>query len=218
MESTTCIGIAPIETNPDHLLSQLTHKEWYLPGLEKKGDHRKCEWLTVRLLLKEMLGEEKEIRYHDSGKPYLADGSYHLGISHTKGLVAVILDRNLQVSIDIEYVSPRVENIRQRFMSRAEEENISLRNERIHLLLHWSAKESLYKFLEDTRIDFQKHLHILPFDPQMNEWASFRSKINFPAKEYEPEIRYFATEKYVLTCISDANCFLSKQHRALLFS
>ena len=48
---------------------------------------RRHEWLSVRLLLRTLLGADKEIAYLPSGKPYLADGSFHISISHTRGYV-----------------------------------------------------------------------------------------------------------------------------------
>mgnify|MGYP000016543064 CR=1 FL=1 len=63
----------------------------------------RLEWLAVRVLLYTLSGEEKEIAYHPSGKPYLADASASLSISHTKGYVAVVLGLpGREVGIDIE--------------------------------------------------------------------------------------------------------------------
>lgn len=218
MESNSLIGIAPILPDPEKLLSQLEHKDWYLPKLEKMGSHRKCEWLSVRLLLKNLLGEEKQICYCDSGKPYLPDGSFHISISHTKGLVAIILNKEKEVSIDIEYVSPRVERIRKRFLNNREEENISAKLREIHLLLHWSAKESLYKLSDNEKIEFKNHFRVEAFEPELNKWSSFRIQSTFFENPESYTIRYFASEKYVLTCISDSTCVLSTRDRELLSS
>jgi hypothetical protein len=35
----------------------------------------------------------------------------------------------------------------------------------VHQLLHWSAKESLFKLMEEDGIHFKRHLHIHPFTP-----------------------------------------------------
>ena len=65
--------------------------------------HRRLEWLAVRVLLYTLSGEEKEIAYHPSGKPYLADDSASISISHTKGYVAVALGLpGREVGVDIE--------------------------------------------------------------------------------------------------------------------
>ena len=78
---------------------------------------RKLEWLAVRVLLYTMLGEEKEIHYYSNGGPYLADGSFSISISHTKGYVAVLLSEpGKRVGIDIECYSERVRKVAHKFM------------------------------------------------------------------------------------------------------
>ena len=195
------IGIVPIGQDSESLLNQLAHKEWYLPFLEKMSEHRRCEWLSVRILLKKLTGTEKEIRYHASGKPYLADQSYHIGISHTKGYVAVILSKEKEVAVDIEHISPRVEKIKERFISEEEERNLSKENELHHLLLHWSAKESLFKILDEENIEFKTQLHINPFEPEINTLAEFPACETRTAKQQKFVINYMITDNYVLTCI-----------------
>ena len=66
------------------------------------SERRKMEWTSVRVLLYSMLREDKEIAYSSEGKPYLADHSFFISISHTKGYVAVILGSQAPVGIDIE--------------------------------------------------------------------------------------------------------------------
>jgi Phosphopantetheinyl transferase len=192
------IGIMPIVTDSDTLLSYLEKKDIYQLYLNKMSENRKREWLSVRVLLKEILGEEKTIGYLPSGKPYLTDGSWKISISHTKGYAAVILDKKNEVSIDIEQISSRVNKIQDRFMNEKEKQNLSLEKELIHILLHWSAKESMYKILDDEKIEFKTQLLLNPFEPKTNEWSKFKAK----AKESEFTVHYFVSDDYVLTYIS----------------
>jgi phosphopantetheinyl transferase len=196
------LGVASIQGTSDELLSQLEKKEWYLPVLHKMSEHRKCEWLSVRLLLKNLLGEEKQILYTDSGKPYLADNSLYISISHTKGFVAVALDEEEPIAIDIEYLSPRVEKIRTRFVNEVEENSLSQENRLIHLLLHWSAKESLFKLLDEKDIDFKTQLHLHPFEPELNRWAVFTAGETRTEKQQVFTVSYFVSADYVLTTIT----------------
>ena len=195
------IGVSLIGQDSESLLNQLTHKEWYVPFLEKMAEHRRCEWLSVRILLKKLIGTEKEIRYHSSGKPYLADNSYYISISHAKGYVAVILCKEKEVAIDIEQISPRVEKIRERFMNEKEEQNLSKENELIHLLLHWSAKESLFKILNEENVEFKTQLHINPFEPEINTLAEFTAYETRTAAQQKFVVNYMVTDDYVLTAI-----------------
>lgn len=143
----------------DELRSMLTASLPYDRELAAlKADSRKTEYLAVRVLLKAVCGEEKLVGHYPSGRPYLADRSFSLSISHTKGYVAVGLHPDKSVGIDIEYFSERVNKVASRFVR--EDESASTVHER---LLHWSAKETLYKLLDEPELDFKEHLRILPF-------------------------------------------------------
>ena len=193
-------AVREIREPVDDLLNLLQKKELYLPYLSQiSSESRKREWLTVRVLLKEMLGEEKEILYTSTGKPYLSDNSYQISISHTKGFVAVALHPEMKVGIDIEHISPRIHKIRSRFMNEKEEANLDKEHEEVHLLLHWSAKESMFKILDEQDIDFKKCLHVNPFNPVLNELSSFSAYKIKPEKRQDFSGYYLVTDNYVLT-------------------
>jgi 4'-phosphopantetheinyl transferase EntD len=206
------IGIAPIDKDSETLLSQLEYKDHYLPFTEKMTEKRKCEWLTVRTLLKTLSGEEKEIAYQPSGKPYLSDHSYHVSISHTNykgtvggnsllGYVAMVLNEEKKVAIDIEMISPRVLKIKNRFLAKEETQSISEDNEIIHLLLHWSAKESVFKILDTENVDYQSQIQVSPFEPVIGEWRSFEVYETRTEKRQVFQVHYFVHDDYVLTVI-----------------
>jgi 4'-phosphopantetheinyl transferase EntD len=198
------LQVATIPPTTNELLSQLEHKSWYLPALSAMRPHRQREWLTVRTILKQAAGEEKQILYTASGKPYLADGSYHIGISHTQGYVAVALDEHHPVAVDIERIAPRVENIRSRFMSPAEEAQLSMARPLIHLLLHWSAKEALFKYMNEEDIEFRTQLHLHPFEPVVGVWSECTAHETRTAERQPFTIRYLVKEEYVLTLVTAA--------------
>ena len=191
-----------ITETPDELLSQLEQKAWYIPTLAKMGVHRQREWLTVRVLLKKILGEERQIAYTPAGRPYLTGCSYHISISHSKAYVAVAVDEDYPVAVDIEQISPRVEKIRSRFMSETEEQNLSQTCPLIHLLLHWSAKETLFKYMNEEDIDFKSQLHIHPFEPALGEWKEFTAHETRTGQQQGFVIRYLVEKEYVLCLIS----------------
>jgi phosphopantetheinyl transferase len=164
---------------------------------------RQREWLSIRVLLKEMLGKETRIFYTDSGQPYLPDSLYRIGISHTKGFVALALDEKGPVGVDIECISERVERIRDRFMSVSETKKISQKQPLIHLLLHWSAKEALLKCMDEKAIDFRSQLHIHPFEPVVGEWSELRAHETCTEQSLRFTIRYRVEENYVLTVCQD---------------
>ena len=128
-----------------------------------KTEKRRQEWLASRVLLKELIGEELLIAYHDDGAPYLPGSSLSLSISHTNGYAAVLLQDQETAGIDIEYHSNRVLKIRSRFMSPEEDASVCPDHVVEHLLIHWCVKEALFKMIRQQDVDFIKHLHVEPF-------------------------------------------------------
>ena len=161
------------------------------------AEKRKQEWLAVRVLLKELCGEEKEIAYLPSGKPYLEDGSAFVSFSHTLGYVAVALHPSAEVGVDIEQYGTRVQRVASRFIREDEKVSVESGDEIYALLLHWSAKETMFKLMEDEAVDFIKHLHILPFAPK--ESGTFHACEYRSGKEQKFLIHYDTHPDYVLT-------------------
>lgn len=149
-----------------------------------------------RMLLKELLGEEARVDYHSTGAPFLACVPLYISISHTKDYVAVILDKR-PTGIDIEYRSDRILKIRSRFMNPEEEAGIDLEHEVEHLLIHWCAKETLFKIIGQEGVDFQKHLHVNPFPYLSSGTFKGRETRTEACREYE--LAYQVTPDYVLT-------------------
>ena len=58
--------------------------------------------LAVRALLCELFGEKVYLSHHDNGKPYLENSVTNISITHTEKYVAVILNDNEDVGIDME--------------------------------------------------------------------------------------------------------------------
>ena len=161
------------------------------------AEKRKQEWLAVRVLLKEILGEEKRIAYLPSGKPYLEDGSMHVSFSHTHGYVAVALHPFAEVGVDIEQYGTRVQRVASRFIREDEKVSIASGDEIVGLLLHWSAKETMFKLMDDQGVDFIDHLRVLPF--QHEESGTFKACEYRSDKEMEFLIHYDTHPDYVLT-------------------
>ena len=195
-------AVREIRETVDDLLGSLQKKELYFPYLSQiTSENRKKEWLTVRVLLKEMLGKEKEILYTSTGKPYLPDNSYQISISHTKGFVAIALHPEMKIGIDIEHISPRIQKIRSRFMNKKEEANLNKEHEEIHLLLHWSAKESMFKILDEQDVDFKTYLYVNPFKPVLNNLSCFSAYETKTEAQHVFTGYYLANFHYVLTIV-----------------
>jgi 4'-phosphopantetheinyl transferase len=133
--------------------------------IEKKTIKRQLEWMTIRLLLKQLLKTEKEIEivYDEFGKPHLDGIKKHVSISHTKQFVAVAVHESKNIGIDIEIVAPRIEKIKHKFLSEKESEWANENYSREKLFIIWGAKESVYKIYSEGGIDFKKMLEVNSF-------------------------------------------------------
>ena len=117
---------------------------------------RQKDLLIARYLLQSIYPNAK-VAYHPNGKPYLTDNRYQISISHSRELVAVIAHPSTPVAIDIEYISSRVNRVKQRFLSKRELAEYTTTEQ--HTLL-WSAKECLFKIDTQQGIDFKKDLEL----------------------------------------------------------
>lgn len=198
-ENSCTWGIWKMDESLDELLEMLPQQEMYSQNMQRfSAEHRRMEWLSVRVLLYTLLGEEKEIVYLPTGKPYLADRSASLSISHTRGYVSVIIGKaGKEVGIDIEQYGERVHKVAHKYMRADEVVSFYLDTDTWSLLLHWSAKEVMFKCMNTQDVDFREHLHILPF--------TVSAKGVFYAEEYRtPEqqkflIHYLLHSDFVLT-------------------
>lgn len=120
------------------------------------NDRRKKDLLISRHLL-QMCIPGAEVFYYESGKPYLRNSEMQISISHSRDLVAVITHPLLTVGIDIEYISTRVERLKERFLS-PKELDIATNTETMILL--WSAKETLFKLDKKQGLDFKTQLSV----------------------------------------------------------
>lgn len=126
-------------------------------------------------LLKLMLGYDVVLNHNEVGKP-LIDG-YNISISHTKGFVAILLSKEFEVGIDIEYTSDRIKKIKKRFLRT--DEIYTTTNE---LLITWCAKEAAYKLFSEEKLAFQE-MKVIISDTQLinlktNKTIDFISLIN----------------------------------------
>ena len=146
------IALWEITETLDELL-QLSH---VISTADLNTEKRKKEWIASRLLLKK-ISPNTTISYNEFGAPKLNNGNY-ISISHSKGLVAVIISQQ-QVGIDIEEISEKALRVSSKFIST---NNLKfLTTEKATLI--WCCKEAVYKWCQKGNIDFIKDIIIQPF-------------------------------------------------------
>lgn len=185
-----------ITEETEQLLALLERKELYLPFLTQTTSvRRKQEWLAARLLLKELIGREVTIDYQANGAPFIADSSYGLSISHSRNYVALLLQPNAAAGIDIEYRSDRALRLKERILAPEELAALDRQDPLTHSLLHWSAKEVLFKLIGQENVDFRQHLHIAPFS--LAEEGCFTASETRTENGASFELHYQVTPSYV---------------------
>ena len=161
------IGIWRTDETLECLRSMLSASLPYYEELSAlHAQSRKMEYLGVRVLLRTLCGEEFHVRHHPSGKPFLSGDGRCISISHTRGYVAVALHPSETVGVDIERRSERVRRAATRFLHPDELpclSSLSAEEQLTALLLHWSAKETMYKMMDTEGVDFQQQLLVRPF-------------------------------------------------------
>lgn len=191
------LGVWKIEESEERLL-RLSNT--LLP--QAQNPTRRLEQLAVRALAVAMGVPKATIEHQTSGKPYLKDSDLHISISHTKDYAAIMLSINPNIGIDIEKISARALKIRKKFMHPDEEAALSTlklneTKESTAILLHWCAKESLFKSIEEEGIDFSNELRIQDFKFNANS-GTFRGESARTKSQFQ--IDYNVYPEFVITC------------------
>ncbi|HTN68865.1 MAG TPA: 4'-phosphopantetheinyl transferase superfamily protein [Dysgonamonadaceae bacterium] len=198
-ENENCLmGIWKITETRDELLNMLSIENQikarkYLANI--KSIKRTLEWLSIRVILQLLTNDNKTVKHTPEGQPFLSDNSFQISISHSNDYAVVLLDKHRKVGVDIENYSDRILKIEERFMSQGEYINPNKRI--LHLILHWCAKETLFKLMNSTDIIFKEHLHIHPF--HIRDRGIITANESFTDAKTVFDIYYEVEEDYVLT-------------------
>lgn len=167
------------------------------------AEQKKRDFLYARYGIKQCLnGAEETVLYSQTGKPYLAQRTENISISHCKNWVAVIVHPNRQVGIDIETPNKKLHKVAQRFLSKDEYKCYKAYGEENafrYLRIIWSAKEALFKIIGNC-YNFSQQLHTLPF--QIQDIGELLTRHIDTQKTYI--VHYLLQENYTLAyCIED---------------
>ncbi len=194
----TILGIWRIEETVTYLLNIMDITAVSLVKIGKMNSHRKTEWLAARHLLQQLLGENVFCYSDKFGKPILKNSSQHISISHSRGLVTVIIS-DYSIGIDIQEITPKIERIAPKFMREIEMTSLNELKKLEHLHIYWGAKEALYKAYGKKELDFRKHILVEPFDYLSKgkcfgsvEKADFKANFNIHFEEIENHFLVFA--------------------------
>lgn len=155
---------------------------------------RKKEFIAVRLIAN-ILNQNLplKINYDKFGKP--SADSIFIGISHTENFAAVVLNKDKQVSIDIEKYSEKAQKIAKKFLSEIEIKEFDISEPKFATLL-WSVKETVFKYYAKKNLPFATQINILPAEIKQNGTLKVILK-----QQTELEVNYKFYQEFVLSFI-----------------
>ncbi len=194
-EDGTIMGFWYIEETESQLISSMDNRMDLLKQISGFGsEKRRLEFIAVRVLLKHLLEEEKNIEYLPNGSPFLSDRSYNISITHTGKYVGIILHPFKRVGIDIERISDKAVRVGNKYLSGYEQDFIEKNNAKVHQTLMWCAKEVVYKVVSNDKIDSINQIRIAPFVPYIEGVMEVQETFTSEKMEFllnyrvEPEI------------------------------
>ncbi|UYQ94219.1 4'-phosphopantetheinyl transferase superfamily protein [Chitinophaga horti] len=127
--------------------------------------HKRLQHFAGRYLLQELFPDfpVNNIRVRESRKPYLPDDSFHFSISHCDDYAAAIVSRKAGVGIDIELAQPKIEKVSHKFLGPQELAFMDPGQPLLHKSVCWSAKEAVFKWYGEGKVDFREHMQLHPF-------------------------------------------------------
>ncbi|MEO7120477.1 MAG: 4'-phosphopantetheinyl transferase superfamily protein [Ginsengibacter sp.] len=128
---------------------------------EIKHPHKRLQHFAGRYLLTILHPEFPLhlIEIAESNKPILSNGKFHFSISHCGDFAAAIISENETVGIDVEIITPKIDVIKNKFLSQEELKLLPDVNTKF-LTLSWSCKEAVYKWFGKGGVDFKEHIQI----------------------------------------------------------
>lgn len=201
VEKGATISIWEITETEEELmnLSSIPHNELEDLQLTKSTARRK-ERLAVRALLNELFDGKVYLGHHDNGRPFLQNSLIEISISHTGRFACVLTHDEESVGVDVESLDRNFSSVEKKALSEEEIENLSDRNRELHLAIHWSVKEAIYKRMSLTDVDFARQINIRKFTPR-DEGRVDVEFIHKDGDQDEFEVNYEVFENHILAWI-----------------
>ena len=169
-----------------------------------KSESLRKQRLAVRALLNELFGEKVYLAHHDNGKPYIENDSINISISHTDKYVAVILDQNDEVVIDIESLDRDFSAVEKRALSEDEIDDLDddKMEKNFQLAIYWCAKEAIFKKISKYNVDFAEQIEIEKF--RNNEEGELEATfIHKDGYEEEYKLEYMTFDRHLLVWVTE---------------
>jgi len=147
---------------------ELASKIIGIPPAEITHESKKLEWLAARHLVLS-LSNHLGMRYFGVkkdgfGKPFLEKYPHQVSLSHSFPYVAVQIDQDQPIGVDLEQPKAKILKIAPRIFSAVELTDAAA--DIIKHTVYWCAKETLYKIHGKGNVHFSSQLNVEPFSLQ----------------------------------------------------
>ena len=200
IDTKTIIGIWDISETAEEMQS-LFPKNFTEIFPSKKITHTQklLEYLSVRILLLKLCDSMQlsvSKFYEDAnGKLHHSEPTFEFSLTHSFPLASVIIS-DTKVGIDIQKPSLKIFNIKDKFLSKKEQEIFS---DNAHTLcIAWTAKEAIYKMIEEKCL-FLDDLQIISYDEQQKNIHA-----TFLPKNKEVFLHFFWFQDFCVTYTKDS--------------
>lgn len=168
---------------------------------------RMLEHLSIRIMLKQLLGPTANICYTPNGKPRLIHpaAAYEISISHTQGAFALSFSPRSH-GIDLERISQRAYMLRNKFLTESEQAIDIFPQEHLpeeNATALWCAKEAAFKAFSSEQLTLITQIS-LAFHRNRGLIASTNCKEKVSA----PVSIYRMNNLMITVCESDKQAFV----------
>ena len=164
---------------------------------------------VVRAMVYTYAGENVEVDYNLDGSPILLGVSKyeHISISHTKSYVVIVLSSIKRYGVDIEHIGRNFKRVASRFLSvnerlQMENSGLKLYNMIDTLAVIWSAKEAMYKLIDNPSFSFTEYYNVRV--PKIKFFNKFKALYSGDSiyDNRELDLEYCLIQNHILVWVS----------------
>lgn len=156
------LAVWKIEESAEVLAQGLPLNPEQIHALElRKTPQTKQGFLAVRQALTSLNIPLDTLHFSSEGAPHLPN--QYCSLSHTQDYAAAVVAPT-QIGIDIEAHREKIQRIAPKFIHKAETKTLKSMDTIAGLTRIWTAKEAIYKILEQPGLSFAEQILVHPFN------------------------------------------------------
>ena len=133
-------------------------------------------------------------------RSYIENSVTNISITHTSKYVAVILDDNEDVGIDMESLDRDFSAVEKKALSEDELDDLDEDRKNEQLAIYWCTKEAIFKRVSSYKVDFAEQIEVERF--RVKEEGELEATfIHKDGYEEEFELQYMTFDRHVLVWV-----------------